>query len=114
MSTSGPDNLGDAAVAIALAERSSHPGLVDLTLWGSALDGGGLAMRTSRASFRPVSGNTTYTGTVVGLDGTRVVVDLTSSDGSRLRMELRLRIDSQAQSVSGTVHAAPGSSEGSD
>ena len=107
MSTSGPDTFGDAAVAIALAERSSHPGLVNLTLWGSALDGGGLAMRTSEAAFSPVSGTTTYTGTVVGLDGTRVVVDLSSSSGKRLRMELRLRIEPRTRSVSGTVHATP-------
>ncbi|MGE5272931.1 MAG: ferric reductase-like transmembrane domain-containing protein [Verrucomicrobiota bacterium] len=107
MSTSGPDTFGDAAIAIALAERSAHPGVVNLTLWGSALDGGGLAMRTSEAAFRPVSGDTTYTGTVVGLDGTRVVVDLSSSAGKRLRMELRLRIEPQTRSVSGTVHAAP-------
>ena len=114
MSTSGPDASGDAAVAIALAERSSHPGLVNLTLWGSALDGGGLAMRTSQAAFRPASGNATYTGTVVGLDGTRVVVDLTSSAGNRLRMELRLTIVSRTQSVSGTVHVAPGSAAETD
>ena len=62
ISTSGPDTFGDAAVAIALAERSTHPGLVNLTLWGSALDGGGLSMRTSQASFRPVAGGASYTG----------------------------------------------------
>ena len=107
MSTSGPDSFGDAAVAIALAERSAHPGLVNLTLWGSALDGGGLAMRTSEAAFRPASGSTSYTGTVVGLDGTRVVVDLESSAGDRLRMEFRLRIEPRTQSVSGTVHTTP-------
>jgi len=109
MSTSGPDSFGDAAVAIALAEHSAHPGVVNLTLWGSALDGGGLAMRTSQAAFRPVSGNASYTGTVVGLDGTRVIVALSSSSGDRLRMELQLHIDAQTRSVSGSVHAVPGS-----
>ncbi|HTG48197.1 MAG TPA: hypothetical protein VK646_11135, partial [Actinomycetota bacterium] len=108
MSTSGPDSFGDAAVAIALAEHSAHPGVVNLTLWGSALDGGGLAMRTSQAAFRPVSGNASYTGTVVGLDGTRVIVALSSSSGDRLRMELQLHLDPQTRSVSGTVHVAPG------
>ena len=107
MSTSGPDTFGNAAVAIALAERSPHPGLMNLTLWGSALDGGGLAMRTSQAAFRLASGGTSYTGRVVGLDGTHVVVDLSSAAGNRLRLELRLRIDAQTQSVSGTVHATP-------
>jgi hypothetical protein len=109
MSTSGPDTFGDAAIAMALAERSDHPGVVNLTLWGSALDGGGLAMRTSEVAFRPVSGNASYTGTVVGLDGTRVIIALSSSSGGPLRMELQLRIDPETKSVSGTVHATPSS-----
>jgi Ferric reductase like transmembrane component len=107
MSSSGPDSFGDAAIAISLAERSSEPGLLKLTLWGSALDGGGLAMRTSQVTFQPAAGGSAYTGTVVALEGTRVVVDLTSPSGDRLRMSLQLRIDSQAGSITGTVRGTP-------
>jgi sulfoxide reductase heme-binding subunit YedZ len=110
MSSSGPDSYGDAAIAIALAERSSEPGRLDLTLWGSALDGGGLAMNTSKVTFQPSTGGRAYTGTVVGLDGTLLDLDLTSPSGDELRMTLRLRIDAQAGTVTGTVHGSPSSS----
>ena len=109
MSSSGPDSAGDAALAIALAERSSTmPGRIDLTLWGSALDGGGLAMRTSKVTFQPAAGGEAYAGTVSGLSGTRVTVDLTAPSGASLRMALALRIDSSAGTVTGTVHGTPG------
>jgi ferric reductase like protein len=109
MSSSGPDSYGDAAIAIALAERGSQPGRLDLTMWGSALDGGGLAMNASKVTFQPSIGGKVYTGTVVGLDGTVVDLDLSSSSGDGLRMTLRLQIDAQAGTVTGTVHGSPAS-----
>jgi hypothetical protein len=107
MTASGPDAFGDAAIAFAFAERGSRPGRLDLTLWGSAVDDGGLAMNTSKVSFKPAAGRAAYTGTVVGLDGTLVTADLTSPSGDGLRMTLRLSIDSGAGTVTGTVHGSP-------
>ena len=40
-------------------------------------------MSQSQVSFAPAAGGETYTGTVVGLDGNRVVADLTSPSGLR-------------------------------
>jgi methionine sulfoxide reductase heme-binding subunit len=107
MSSSGPDAVGDAAVAIALATRGGEPGLVKLTIWGSALEGGGIEMTRSEVSFANARTGTVYTGTVVGLEGTLVTADVTSPDGSTLRLVMRLQIDSGAGSVTGTIQASP-------
>jgi sulfoxide reductase heme-binding subunit YedZ len=111
MSSSGPDAAGDAAVAIALAVRGSEPGVVRLTLWGSALEGGGLAMSESQVSYEDAATGTAFTGSVVGLDGNRVVADVASASGSRLRLLLVLRIDPQAGTVTGVVRAAKAAQE---
>jgi hypothetical protein len=112
MSTSGPDSAGDAAVAIAAAVRGSEPGIVRLTLWGSALDEGGIAMRESQVTFKDAATGTVFTGSIVGLDGNRVVADVAPSSGSRLQLVLALRIDATAGTVTGTIHATRiGSSE---
>ena len=102
---SGPDSAGDAAVAIAAAVRGSEPGVVRLTLWGAAIEGGGIAMRESQVSYRDATTGAVFTGSIVGLDGNRVVADVTSSAGTRLRLVLVLQIDSNAGSITGAIRA---------
>jgi hypothetical protein len=106
MSSSGPDQYGDAAIAVAMAVRGGNPGLVKLTLWGSALEDGGIQMSKSEVSFEDARTRTVYHGVVVGLEGNLVVADVTSS-GSTLRLTMRLRIDGETRSVTGTVESAP-------
>jgi hypothetical protein len=106
LSQSGPDNDGNAAVAIAAAVRGPTQGVLRLTLWGTALAGGGIAMTQSRVSFQPVSGGRLATGHVVGLDGNRVVTSLTSPTGTRLLLSLVLRIDPAAGTVTGTARGS--------
>ena len=106
MSSSGPDSFGDAAVAIAMATRGGEPGVVRLTLWGSALDSGGLAMSRSSVSFQDAVSGSVFTGSVVDLQGNQVVADVTSPSGSTLRLAMRLRIDSGAGTVTGTIDSA--------
>jgi sulfoxide reductase heme-binding subunit YedZ len=107
MSSSGPDASGNAAVAMAMATRSGEPGVVRLTLWGSALEDGGLAMSRSSVSFQDAVSGTTYTGSVVELDGNSVVAEVQSSSGTTLRLAMSLRIDSVAETVTGTIDAHP-------
>jgi Ferric reductase like transmembrane component len=109
MSTSGPDAQGDAAIAIAAAVRGGGSGVVQLTLWGAALEGGGIAMRESAVSYRDATTGALYTGRITGLAGNRVAADVVSSSGARLRLDLALRIDASAGVVGGTIHAAPSS-----
>lgn len=107
MSSSGPDAYGNAAVRIAMATRGGEPGVVRLTLWGSALENEGLAMSRSNVSFQDAVSGTTYTGSVVELDGNLVVAEVESSARTTLRLAMRLQIDSAAATVAGTIDAYP-------
>jgi hypothetical protein len=111
MSSSGPDFDGNAAIAIATAIRSGEPGRVRLTLWGTALDGGGLAMTDSQVSFEDVGRGVVYSGRVVGLEGNRVEADVTSPSGSTLRLRMDLRLDPAGRSVTGTISASAADEE---
>lgn len=107
MSVSGPNAVGEAAVAMAMATRGGEPGVVRLTLWGSALDGGGLAMSRSQVFFQDAASGVIYAGSVVNLDGTLVAADVTSPSGSTLRLVMRLQIDAGTGTVRGTIDATP-------
>ncbi len=107
VSTSGPNAFGDAAVAMAMATRGGEPGVVRVTLWGSALDGGGLRMSRSRVSFQDAVSGVVYTGSVAELDGTLVAADVTAPSGSALRLAMRLQIDAGAGTVTGTIDSSP-------
>jgi sulfoxide reductase heme-binding subunit YedZ len=107
MSSSGPDPFGNAAVAMAMATRGREPGVVELTLWGSALDDGGLAMSRSSVTFQDAVSGTKYSGSVVELDGNLVEANVESSSGITLRLVMHLQIDSASATVTGTVDASP-------
>ena len=113
MSSSGPDQFGDAAVAIAVAVRGADPGLARMTLWGSALDGGGLAMSRSTVTFTEAVTGTVYTGSIVGLDGNRVVADVASPSGTSLRLTFAFHLDPSAGAVTGTVRVRPSGGDSS-
>jgi Ferric reductase like transmembrane component len=106
------DEAGDAAVAIAAAVRGSRPALLNMTLWGTAAEGGGLLMSRSDVSLRDAATGAVSTGQIVALDGNRVVADVISSSGTRLRLSMVLQIDPAAGTVGGTLHGSPRS--GSD
>lgn len=101
------DEVGDAAVAIAVAVRGSRPALLKMTLWGTAAEGGGLLMSRSDVSFRDGATGAVSTGQIVALDGNRVVADVISSSGSRLRLSMRLEIHPSAGTVGGVLHGTP-------
>lgn len=101
------DQAGDAAVAIAVAVRGARPALLKMTLWGTAARGGGLIMSRSDVSFRDAATGAVSTGQIVGLDGNRVVADVVSSSGSRLRLSMVLQIDPEAGTVGGSLSGEP-------
>ena len=113
MSSSGPDQFGDAAIAIAVAVRGADPGLARMTLWGSALDGGGLAMSRSTVTFTEAVTGTVYSGSIAGLDGNRVVADVASPSGTSLRLTFALHLDPCAGGVTGTVRVRPSGGDSS-
>ena len=106
MSSSGPNEVGDAAIAIAAAVRGREPGVVRLTVWGTALEGGGLRMSDSSVSFEDDLSGVVYSGTIVGLSGSLVEADVTSPSGATLRLVMNLRLDSGAGTVGGSIRSS--------
>jgi hypothetical protein len=98
------DGVGDVGVAISgNVQGTSVEGVLGLTLWGAATQGGGVSMTTSRVTFSPV-GVQPYSGTITALSGDHVVAELTNANGQSLRLTIQLRIDSQTETVTGSVH----------
>ena len=95
MSSSGPDAFGDAAVAMAMATRGGEPGLVRLTLWGSALEAAGSRCRAARCRSRTPAAGPSTRARSSGCEGTLVTADVTSPSGSTLRLVMRLQIDAE-------------------
>ncbi len=62
-------------------------------------------MQESKAGYEDAATGAVFTGRIVGLDGNRVVADVSSATGVQLRLLLSLRIDVEAGTVGGTVHA---------
>jgi hypothetical protein len=79
--------------------------VVRVTLWGAAIENGGIAMRESQVNYRDATTGAVFTGSIVGLDGNRVAADVVSSTGSRLRLLLVLQIEQQAGTVGGSISA---------
>ena len=108
----GPDANGLESVAISAVTRGDVASRLRIDLWGTSLAGGGVAMRASEVRYGPARSPSAYTGRIVGLDGSRVVVALHDATGRTLALELRLLIDHLSGRVGGTLHAVSGGSSG--
>ncbi len=106
MSSSGPNEVGDAAIAIAAAVRGREPGVMRLTVWGTALEGGGLRMSDSSVSFADERSGVVYSGRIVGLNGALVDADVTSPSGATLRLAMNLRLEGGAGTVGGSIRGS--------
>lgn len=87
-SSNGNGGLG---IAIAANVNGSANGVLRLTLWGWALQSGGLQMTNSTASFQPF-GYGAYEGHVTHLDGTRAALRLVNARGDVIRIVCNLWI----------------------
>jgi len=68
--------------------------------------GGGVSLTASGASYVPATTGAVYSGSVVGLQGTRIVARVSDSSGQRLDLAFDLSIDTSSGRVTGTVSAA--------
>jgi ferric reductase like protein len=97
-------DAGFATVDLAMRLSGHAHGAADVLLEGEPLDGGGVSVRQSRVSFGPASDPNRYSGSVVALDGGRVVADVHNGHGDTVRLNFRLNVS--GDSVSGTLDAA--------
>ena len=111
---SGPDANGIESVAVNAVTRGTVASRLRIDLWGTPLAGGGVAMSTSEVHYGPALSPSAYTGRIVGLDGSRVVVALHDAVGRPLSLELRLRIDHLSVHVDGTLRALSSGETGAE
>ncbi len=84
---------------------------VDIVIIGTPDASGGLSLQQSQASFGPLGAPTQYTGQIVGLDGSRIVLSLADRAGSPLG--LRVDLSMSGSQVSGELMSISGAaSEG--
>ena len=112
---SGPDRNGLESVAVSAVTRGKLRSRLRLDLWGFPLDGGGVEMRASQARFGPPTAPSQYTGQIVGLNGSEVLISLRDAGGHSLALQVNLRIDRSTGQVGGSLRSLSTSgSEGSE
>jgi hypothetical protein len=104
----GPDGNGELLVSIRGTTTRPHPGVLWVRLQGVPVDGGGVSMTASGASFGTPSDPQAYVGEIVGLEGTRILLSLRGQSRS-LVVRLDLNLQQGSSLVSGNVHVEPSS-----
>jgi hypothetical protein len=103
-SRSDDDDNERAAVEISLRLNGAPHGAARIRLRGVPEDSG-VTMTASGVSFVPGTTGTTYTGSIVSLDGTNIGAVVRDTRGDRLDLSFVLSIDTATGEVSGTVSA---------
>ena len=96
---------GLVTIHLVLRLRGGPRGAARIDLQGSP-GGEGVALTASGVSFVPATTRAVYTGSVVALEGNRVVAEVRDAAGDKLRLGFQLQIDSTAQTVSGVAVAS--------
>lgn len=105
---SSQDANGRVVVNIAGRTAGAAKGVLWIRLQGQPIDGGGVSMTASGASYGTSAYPDAYVGKIVGLDGTRIALSLTGRS-STLSLLVDLQVDSATGAATGTVHGTPSS-----
>lgn len=103
---SSQDASGRVLVNISGRTSGGDSGVLWIRLQGEPIEGGGVAMTASGASYGPASLPDAYVGKIVGLQGSRIALSL-NGQTSRLSLLLDLRLDPATGTATGTVHGNP-------
>jgi hypothetical protein len=107
---SAQDSNGRVLVNISGRTTGRSAGVLWIRLQGEPLDGGGVQMTASGASFGPPQLPNAFVGKIVGLDGTRISLSL-NGQTSGLSLLVDLRLDPATGVATGTVHGEPASKQ---
>ena len=107
-STQGSDGL--VLVDIRARTRAAANGVLWIRLRGQPVDGGGVSMMASGASYGPPSAPQQYLGKIVSLSGTTLVLALRGVPGA-LALHVDLQLDGASHVVTGRVAALSGGGE---
>ncbi len=105
---SSQDANGRVVVNISGRTTGVAKGVLWIRLQGQPIDGGGVSMTASGASYGTTAYPDAYVGKIVGLDGTRISLSLTGQS-STLSLLVDLQVDSATGVATGTVHGTPSS-----
>ena len=108
---SSQDANGRVLVNISGRTSGGSAGVLWIRLQGEPIDGGGVSMTASGASYGPASFPDAYVGKIVGLEGTRILLSL-NGQANKLSLLLDLRVDSATGTATGTVHGQADASLG--
>jgi hypothetical protein len=97
---------GLVAVKIATTFNGAPAGQLGIEIEGEPLNQG-VALRSSRVTLGSSATDSIYQGDLVKLNGNRMVAKVKRSDGRQLSLEIALKINSGAGSVTGTMTASP-------
>jgi sulfoxide reductase heme-binding subunit YedZ len=103
---SSPDANGHVLVNISGRTSGGNAGVLWIRLQGEPMDGGGVSMTASGASYGPATFPDAYVGKIVGLEGTRIQLALSGQTG-KLSLAVDLQLDSSTGTATGTVHGEP-------
>ena len=101
-STQGSDGL--VLVDIRGRTKNAANGVLWIRLRGQPVDGGGVSMTASGASYGPPSAPRQYLGKIVSLSGTQLVLALRGTSGA-LALHVDLQLDGTSHLVTGRVAA---------
>jgi sulfoxide reductase heme-binding subunit YedZ len=103
---SSQDANGRVLVNISGRTSGGNSGVLWIRLQGQPIEGGGVSMTASGASYGPAGFPDAYVGKIVGLEGTRITLSLNGSSG-RLSLIVDLQLDSATGTATGTVQGNP-------
>lgn len=98
---------GQVAVQITASFTASVAGRLEIDIYGPALAGGGVAMRRSSVTLGSPPTPVSYHGSILALDGNRLVANVSDAEGHRLSLRVDLVVNAEAGAVTGTLVASP-------
>jgi len=99
---SSQDVNGQVLVSITGRTSGTPAGVLWIRLQGEPIDGGGVSMTASGASYGPPSAPSAYVGKIVGLEGTRIALQL-AGQSSTVTLVVDLQVNPAAGTATGTV-----------
>ena len=100
-----PTEQGLVVVTIDGVARGGFRGRFHIALRGYPLDGGGVQMTDSVVGLLPTGAGTWSSGTVTGLEGTKILSDVHISTSRALRLRISLRLGGSR--VTGSISGLP-------
>ena len=95
-----------ATITLAGVITDGADGVFVITITGPVSGGGGVSMRSSTVTMGPVEQPDDSTGTITGLRGTQLQLELADASGSSFTAEVQLQIDASGTAFTGTIDAS--------